>query len=208
MYNFNITRYLLGSGLTLFILVFSGSLLAGEASNVGQDINKLEYTRTMANYKVPDVAMIRQDGKSLSALQALDDGRPVILNFVFVSCSAICPMLSHVLSTVQSKFIKDKKSFHLVSISIDPENDTPIQLIEYAKKFGAGDSWDFFTGSRKDSLALQKTFDAYRGDKMNHQSVILMRAKPGESWLRFEGFMSPDVVFNEFNTMLQQAIIE
>jgi hypothetical protein len=43
---------------------------------------------------------------------------------------------------------------------------------------------------------------------MNHQSVILMRAKPGESWIRFEGFMSPDVVFNEYNAMLQQAIIE
>ena len=198
----------MGAGLALFILVFSSSLLAGESSNAGQDINTPEYTRVITNYKVPDVAMIRQDGKSLSSLQALDDGRPVILNFVFVSCSAICPMLSHVLSKVQTKLTKDKQSFHLVSITIDPENDTPTQLVEYAKKFGVGENWDFYTGSRKDSLVLQKVFDAYRGDKMNHQSVILMRAKPGESWLRFEGFMSPDVVINEFNTMLQQTIIE
>jgi len=195
----------MGSGLALFILVFSSSLLAGEASNVGQDINRPEYTRRMVNYKVPIVAMMRQDGKQLSSIQALDDGRPVILSFVFVSCSVICPMLSHVLSKVQTQLTKDKQSFHLVSISIDPENDTPSQLIEYAKKFGAGDSWDFFTGTRKDGLVLQKTFDAYRGDKMNHQSVILMREKPGESWLRFEGFMSPDVVINEFNTMLEQG---
>jgi len=157
---------------------------------------------------VPDVAMIRQDGQPLSSLLALDDGRPVILNFVFVSCSAICPMLSHVLSKVQTKLSKDQQSFHLVSISIDPENDTPTQLIEYAKKFGAGDSWDFYTGSRKDSLALQKTFDAFRGDKMSHQSVILMRAKPGKSWIRFDGFVSPDVVINEFNTMLEQRAVE
>ena len=208
MYHSNLTRHLIGSGLILFMLVFSGSLLAVEASNVGQDINSPEYTRTMAHYKVPDVAIMRQDGKLLSSLLELDDGRPVILNFVFVSCTAICPMLSHVLSKVQSKLNKDKQSFHLVSISIDPENDTPTQLIEYAKKFGAGDNWDFYTGTRKNSLVLQKTFDAYRGDKMNHQSVILMRAKPGESWIRFEGFMSPDVVFNEYNAMLQQAIIE
>jgi protein SCO1/2 len=192
----------------VFILVFSGPLLAGEASNVGQDINRPAYTRTMANYKVPDVAMIRQDGKLLSSLHELDDGRPVILSFVFVSCSAICPMLSHVLSKVQSKLTKDNQSVHLVSISIDPENDTPTQLIEYSKKFGAGDGWDFYTGSRKNSHVLQKAFNAYRGDKMNHQSVILMREKPSNSWVRLEGFMSPDDIINEFKTMLQQSVFE
>ena len=97
MYHSNLTRHLIGSGLILFMLVFSGSLLAVEASNVGQGINSPEYTRTMAHYKVPDVAIMRQDGKLLSSLLELDDGRPVILNFVFVSCTAICPMLSHVL---------------------------------------------------------------------------------------------------------------
>ncbi len=178
-------------------------LLAGE-SNDGQKTDAPEYARALANYDTPDVAVIRQDGKKLSFGKELDDGRPVILNFVFVSCSAICPMLSHLFSKVQTKLAKDGQKAHMVSISIDPENDTPAKLAEYAKKFGAGSDWNFYTGTREVSIAIQKAFNAYRGDKMNHTSIILMRAKPGKPWLRVEGFLSPDAVAREYHTMLQQ----
>ena len=39
---------------------------------------------------------------------------------------------------------------------------------------------------------------------MNHISVILMRAEPGKTWLRLEGFVSPDAVIREYHDMLQQ----
>ena len=198
----------LRTALTLIILFaafFSPRpLLAGESNDVGQKTDAPEYTRALANYDTPDVAVIRQDGKKLSFGKELDDGRPVIMNFVFVSCSALCPMLSHLFSKVQTILAKDDQKFHLVSISIDPENDTPAKLTEYAKKFGAGSDWNFYTGTREASIAIQKAFNAYRGDKMNHTSVILMRAKPGKPWLRVEGFLSPDAVAHEYHAMLQQ----
>jgi protein SCO1/2 len=153
---------------------------------------------------VPDVAVVRQDGKKLSFIKELDDGRPVILNFIFASCSAICPMLTHVFSKAQTQLEKVSRKFHLISISIDPENDTPAKLTEYAKKFGAGANWNYYTGTLETSIAIQKAFNAYRGDKMNHSSVIFMRAEPGKPWLRLEGFVSPDVVISEYNNMLQQ----
>ena len=153
---------------------------------------------------MPDVAVVRQDGKKLSFIKELDDGRPVILNFIFASCSAICPMLTHVFSKVQTKLEKDSKKFHLISISIDPENDTPTKLTEYAKRFEAGPHWDYYTGTRETSIAIQKAFNAYRGDKMNHASVIFMRAAPGKPWLRLEGFVSPDAVIREYDNMVQQ----
>ena len=97
---------------------------------------------------------------------------------------------------------KEGQKFHLVTISIDPENDTPSSLTEYAKKFSAGPNWDFYTGTREASLTLQKAFKAYRGDKMNHASLILLRSAPGQSWVRLEGFVSPDEVVSEFNGLL------
>jgi protein SCO1/2 len=90
---------------------------------------------------------------------------------------------------------------HFVSISIDPENDTPAKLTEYGKKFDAGSHWDFYTGTMENSLAIQKAFDAYRGDKMNHTSVIFMRAAPNKPWLRLEGFASPDAVIREYRSI-------
>jgi protein SCO1/2 len=79
--------------------------------------------------------VIRQDSQKFDFLKELDDGRPVILNFVFVSCSAICPMLSHVFSKVQDQLTKDGQKFHLMTISIDPENDSPASLTHLRRFF-------------------------------------------------------------------------
>jgi protein SCO1/2 len=210
MYYCNQTLDLMGRRVALTLIIFlailfsSRPLLAEEPNAAEQKTDAPEIIRSIANYDVPDVAVVRNDGKKSSFSKELDDGRPVILNFVFISCSAICPMLSHVFSKVQTQLDKDSQKVHLMSISIDPESDTPAKLTEYAKKFGAGPDWNFYTGTRAASIALQKAFNAYRGDKMNHTSVILMRAKPGKPWLRVEGFLSPDAVISEYRNMLQQ----
>lgn len=190
---------------TLFccaILVSSTPLMAEEMNKVA------EFNRSVANYEVPKLTVVRNDGQKLPFIKELDDGRPVIMNFIFASCSAICPMITHVFAKVQSKLETDSQKVHLVSISIDPENDTPTKLSEYAKKFGAGPNWNYYTGTVETSIAIQKAFNAYRGDKMNHASLILMRAAPGKPWLRLEGFVSPDTVVNEYHNMMQQAVVK
>lgn len=164
-----------------------------------------DYIRTTNDYIIPEVDVVRMDDKKLALISALDDGRPVMMNFIFASCSAICPMLSHIFMQVQKKLSKESQNIHLVSISIDPENDTPAVLQAYAKKFQAGSQWDFYTGKLESSVAIQKAFNVYRGDKMNHSSVILMRAKPGKPWFRLEGFASPEAVLDEYRTMLEKA---
>jgi protein SCO1/2 len=186
------------------VFLYAPPLMAETLGHAGQKNDTPEYTRAFVSYDVPTIAVVRQDGKKMFFNKELDDGRPVILNFVFVSCSAICPMLSHIFSRVQAKLNKDGQKAHLVSVSIDPENDTPETLTEYAKKFGAGPDWNFYTSTRETSIAVQKAFNAYRGDKMNHASVIFMRAAPGKQWLRLEGFISPEAVVQEYFNMIQQ----
>jgi protein SCO1 len=190
------TRNFKLSGLLLAAACFLPMPLLAEEAGEAPD-----YYQTLADYKIPDVSVVRQDGKKLLFLKELDDGRPVIMNFVFASCSAICPMLSHIFSKVQNQLTKEGQKFHLVSISIDPENDTPAKLTEYAKKFEAGPNWDFYTGTVQSSIAIQKAFNAYRGDKMNHSSVMVMRSEPGKNWVRLDGFVSPAVVIREFDKL-------
>ncbi len=195
-------RQMLGV-LAFFIVFFVSDLsIADSTSKLAvQKDEASQFQSYTADYTIPNVKVIRQDAQKLDFVKEIDDGRTVILDFVFVSCSAICPMLSHVFSKVQEKLTKDGQKFHLISISIDPENDTPASLIEYGKKFSAGESWDFYTGTREASLVLQKAFNAYKGDKMKHASLILMRSAPNKSWLRLEGFASPDTVVSEYYKM-------
>jgi protein SCO1/2 len=149
-------------------------------------------TRTTANYVVPKISLVRDDGKTVSLPAELDDGRPVVLDFIFTTCTSICPVMSRVLSGLQDKLGDQRGRVHLVSISIDPEQDTPARLAEYARKFHAGPQWRYYTGTVEASIAAQRAFDAYRGDKMDHTPVTFIRAAPGRPWVRIDGFASSD----------------
>lgn len=196
-------RVILVALVSLAAFCFISPAFAKAPAEPKQEVSPPEYNRSTAEYKVPDVEIIRNDGKHLNLIKELDDGRPVMMNFIFASCSAICPMLSHVFMQVQNKLAKDKQNLHLMSISIDPENDTPSVLNDYAKKFKAGSQWDFYTGTLKTSKAIQEAFNVYRGDKMNHASVILIRPAPGKPWLRLDGFASPEAVIREYHMVLE-----
>ncbi len=160
------------------------------------------YSRQVANYTLPQLALKRSDGSTAKFPQELDDGRPVMVNFIYTSCTAICPILSHTFAEVQRRLGADGKQVHMVSISIDPEQDTPQQLAAYAQRFGAGSQWGFYTGSLAASVTLQKAFQAYFGDKMHHRPVTFLRAAPGQPWVRLDGFASPGEVLAEYRLLL------
>jgi len=155
--------------------------------------------RSTANYSVPPIKLVRDDGKSVSLADEVNDGRPVVLNFIYTTCSGICPLASHIFSQLQHKLGADRDGVHLVSISIDPEEDTPARLRDYASRYLAGPSWQHYTGTMAASIAAQRVFEVYRGDKMGHTPVTLVRAAPGAAWVRFDGFATADMLLQELH---------
>jgi protein SCO1/2 len=151
------------------------------------------------------VTVQRQDGTRLPWRQLLDDGRPVMLNFIFTSCTAICPVTSQVFSEVRERLGRQRDQVQVVSVSIDPEYDTPKRLSDYARRFDAQGGWTFVTATQKDSVAIQQSFNAYQGDKMNHLPVTFLRAAPGKPWIRLDGFASPRQLVAEVTAMLSMA---
>ena len=158
-------------------------------------------TSTVA-YDVPDVQLVRDDGKHVSLLSEVNDGRAVVLNFVFTTCSSFCPLSSQTFGEFQRKLGPNREHVHLMSISIDPEQDTPARLREYAHKFGAAPGWEHYTGTLAATLAAQRAFGAYRGDKMSHTPLTLMRAADGGAWRRVDGFVTPDELLDEYHQLL------
>lgn len=146
---------------------------------------------TTAQYTLPTVDLVRDDGKTVSLVKEVDDGRPVILTFIYTTCTTICPMISQTLERLQGELGPDRDKVHIVSISIDPEQDTPERLKAYAAHFEAGPEWQHYTGTVEASIAAQRAFNVFRGDKMAHTPVTFMRAAPGQPWLRIDGFATP-----------------
>ncbi|MFM9836297.1 MAG: SCO family protein [Methylophilaceae bacterium] len=151
-----------------------------------------EVKQSEVSIKLPNLQMVRQDGKKILFADEMNDGRVVVVSFVYTSCSAICPMISQTIAKLQGKLGVEIEKVHLVSISLDPEHDTPKQLTSYAEKFHAGNSWHYYTGTEDDSIKIQKAMGVYRGDKMNHVPVTLLKASQGDKWIRLDGFVTAD----------------
>lgn len=160
------------------------------------------YARTLAAYMVPDVKLLDANGTKVSLRSELaDQDKRVILNFIFTTCGAICPVMTATFSQVQAALGPEWNAVRMVSISIDPEQDTPAVLKAYAGKFGAGPQWQMLTGSLDDSIAVQRAFNVYRGDKMGHTPVTFLRAKAGQPWVRLEGFASANDILREYRQL-------
>lgn len=153
---------------------------------------------SMANYVLPETWLVRDDGKKVLLAKEIDDGKPVLLNFVYTTCPGICPVMSQVFSQFQTRLGAESSKLHMVSISIDPEQDTPARLRDYAQRFSAGAQWRHYTGSVAASVAVQKAFNAYRGDKMSHDPLTLMRLAPGQPWVRLDGFATDQDLLTEY----------
>jgi protein SCO1/2 len=165
---------------------------------------KARYQRSLHNYRTPDVNLIDAQGEAVDLLSELRLDRPLLMNFIFTSCTAICPVLSATFAQVQKKLGRTGEAVRMVSISIDPEQDSPERLKGYAERYRAISGWRFLTGSRTDIVKVQKAFDAYRGDKTSHGTLTFMRASSKEPWVRIEGFASAADLVAEYRAMLAE----
>jgi protein SCO1/2 len=148
----------------------------------------------------------RGDGKRMTLAEAIDDGRPVMLNFIYTSCNAICPVTSQVFVEFRERLgAVERDKINMVSISIDPEQDTPRRLTAYAKRFGSAGAWSHYTSSSADAVEIQRAFGAWRGDKMNHQPTTWLRVAPGKPWQRYDGFVGPEQLVQQYLALMSGA---
>lgn len=159
------------------------------------------YKRTLEKYTIPDVTLINQEGKRVQLKNILKANKPVVLDFIFATCTTICPVLSAGYVGLQQKLGVQAQNINLLSISIDPENDTPKIMKEYLKQYRAKPGWDFLTGSRNDINTVMKAFDAYIPNKMSHYPLTLIYSPQEKSWIRLYGIMSS----SEFTAEAQKA---
>jgi protein SCO1/2 len=167
-------------------------------------MNQRGYVKKLETYQLPAVTLTDQDGNKVALGSVLDGPKPVMLTFIFTTCTTICPVLTASFSQAQKTMEpEEREAIRLVSISIDPEHDTPEKLRECAARFHAQPGWEFLTGDLSDIVAVLKAFDAYRGDKMNHIPLTLLRAAPGEPWVRLEGFASSAELLDEYRELVK-----
>ena len=96
---------------------------------------------------VPDFALTERSGRTITRADLL--GKVWLANFVYTQCTETCPLQSAQIARLQAEF-KTEADLRFVSITVDPERDTPPVLARYAERYGADPTrWLFLTGAKR-----------------------------------------------------------
>ncbi|MCD9853865.1 SCO family protein [Epilithonimonas sp. JDS] len=152
--------------------------------------------------KVPDFELTNQNNQKISNKDML--GKVYLVEFFFSKCPTICPVMNSNMKHIEETI--NDKNFGIISISIDPTNDTPEVLKNHARMLGTkSPNWHFLTGNRDyiDNLADQ--FNIYVGDKedqsesLNHSGMIALVDQEGNLRSRFDENNSPILYYSGLN---------
>jgi protein SCO1/2 len=140
-----------------------------------------------------DVELINQDGQKMRFYSDVLKNKVVIINTFFTTCTSVCPPMNRNFEKIQQALgARLGKEAFLVSITVDPETDTPPRLKEYSRRFHARDGWIFLTGKKENvDWALYK-LGQYVETKDDHTTIIIIGNEPKGLWKKAFGLASPD----------------
>lgn len=169
---------------TLMLLAFAILLALPAAA-----MDATEAPKTLGALDVPDVSLVDQDGKPVRFYTDLVKGRVVAVNFVFTTCTTICPPMGATFAKLEK--LVAGKDVQLISVSIDPANDTPERLKAWSEKFGRGPGWRLVTGDRDEVIKLLKTLGVYTAGATDHSPIVLVGNDREHRWTRAYGLAAP-----------------
>jgi protein SCO1/2 len=141
---------------------------------------------------IPDVELLDQDGRKVHFYSDLVQGRVVVINFIFTTCTTICPPLGATFARVQKELgERAGRDVRFISISVDPVTDTPERLKAWGAKFHAGPAWTFVTGQRPVINELLRALGAATASPQDHSPTVLIGNDSRGQWTRSYGLAPP-----------------
>jgi protein SCO1/2 len=155
----------------------------------------------LRNRKVLD-----QDGREMEFVTEAIGDHIVVMDFVYTTCTTICPVLSALFTQVQTKLGSDVvgSEVRLISMSVDPIRDTPQRLKAYSAKHRAGEGWLWLTGAKPDVDDVLTGLGAYTSNFEDHPTMVLIGDAQTGEWKRLFGFPNPDRIVKIVNELRDQ----
>ena len=137
-----------------------------------------------------DTALVDQDGRKLRLKTDVMAGKVVVVDFIYTTCTTICPIFTATMASVQEKLADVVgRDVQLISVTVDPLRDTPRRLKEYgAKHHVQPQGWAFLTGAKADVDTVNKAFGTYTPNVDDHPPMVMVGDTASGQWTRFFGF--------------------
>lgn len=142
-----------------------------------------------------DLPLTDQHGETIQLEHDLVRDNIVVMSFIYTSCTTVCPLVSSIMSKVQQQLgERVGNDVQLISISVDPQTDSPERLLEYSQFFQGGPGWSWLTGSPEAVTDTLKALGSWSADYANHPPLILIGSGDSRHWSRYYGFTDPEVL--------------
>ena len=192
------------TSLALF-LAASPALYADEdphAKHRAMMKQKSEPALESADIDLRDRPLLTQDGEEVLFVSDVIGDNIVVMDFVYTTCTTICPVLSALFTQVQGK-LGDQvgDDVMLVSMSVDPVRDTPQRLKAYSAKHRAGDGWLWLTGAKPVVDEVLVGVGAYTTNFEDHPTMVQIGDGRTGEWKRLFGFPNPDRIVQVVNDL-------
>jgi protein SCO1/2 len=147
-----------------------------------------------ATLAIPDATLTNQFGSPVK-LRDFTAHRVVAINFIFTSCQTIClPMGAHFGKLQQLLSSQGRQDVALLSITVDPVNDTPERLKRWAAQFGGGPMWTLLTGPKATVDQVLKELGGFSPDKLQHSSLLLVGRAGTTQFERTNALLDPEKI--------------
>jgi protein SCO1 len=159
-----------------------------------------------ARPSIPDLVLVDQDGERVRFYSDLVKGKVVAINFVFTTCTTICPPLGAAFARIQSLLGERMAGeLQLISITVDPAVDTPQRLKAWSDKFHRKAGWSLVTGAKPEVDFLLVALGAEVAGKADHTPMILIGNDATGAWTRAYGLGGATQVAKVIESMASHA---
>lgn len=161
---------------------------------VSAQVQQADTDLSPAHSYFTDLVLTNQHGQPMRLYSDLLHGRTVVISAFFASCTGVCPVIHGKMRELQ-EWLGDRlgSEVYLISLSVDPETDTPEALAEYAHHLGAEEGWYFLTGDTDQvRLALSKLGMSVTS-REQHTNVLYLGREPQSRWAKVSG-MDPELL--------------
>jgi protein SCO1 len=143
-----------------------------------------------------NLSLTDQNGRRVDLYNDLMKGRTVVINSFFASCTASCPVMARTFIYLQSQLgERVGRDVVLVSITVDPEHDTPEKLKEYAARMGTKGGWYFLTGTRAEIDAALKKIGQNSEGRDGHLNIVVIGNDRTGLWKKANGVASSTEIY-------------
>jgi protein SCO1/2 len=155
----------------------------------------------------PNIVLQDQDGKSVRFYDDLIRNKVVAINFIFTTCTDVCPLDTAQLRAVQ-KQLGDRVGRDIFMYSVSINNDTPEALRHFMHMYDVGPGWRFLTGSKEDVTKLQRLLGLRvddPNDLRSHSASIVLGNETTAQWIKRSAYESPKNLAELLTVFLQNS---